>query len=110
MDYTTLYCMYINTWLALWHHDTQNLMVLTCSGQGHHENLLINEQKKNMMVQKQKLQRWQVLQIRSLTLQCWRRSYRSLQCRPGSHLGGGAAAAPVRYDRICSFYLLNISD
>jgi len=28
-------------------------MDLTCSEQGHHENLLIDEQNKNMMVQKQ---------------------------------------------------------
>ena len=51
-----------------------------------------------------------VLQIRGLTLQFWRRSYCHLQCRPGSRLAGGEAAAPVRYDRICSYYLLNISD
>ena len=103
--------MYINTWLALWHHDTQNLMVLTCSGQGHHENLLINEQKKKPDGTKTKTSKMTgVLQIRSLTLQCWQRPYRHLQCRPGSRLGGGVAAAPVRYDRICSYYLLKISD
>ena len=70
-DFTMFYCMYINLWLILWYSKSKGFNVYRITPRKFADWWT----KKEWWDKKHKLHRWiEVLQIRSLTIQCWRHS------------------------------------